>query len=67
MPSRWVRSRFREALGNVVAELAENRGIEIVLPVHASLFAVAEFNLTDLVIERLNEAFPEIALIFDES
>ena len=59
--------RFREALGTVVAELAETRGIEIVLPVHASLFAIAEFNLTDLVIERLNEAFPEIALTFDES
>ena len=60
-------NRFREALGTVVAELAEGRGIEIVLPVHASLFAVAEFNLTDLVIERLNDAYPEIALTFDES
>ena len=58
---------FRESLGTVVAELAEARGIEIVLPVHASLFSVAEFNLTDLVIERLNEAFPEIVLTFDES
>ena len=60
-------ARFREALSTVVAELAEGRGIEIVLPVHLALFATAEFNLTDLVIERLNEAFPEIALSFDES
>ena len=59
--------RFREALSAVVAELAEKRGIEIVLPVHDALFAIAEFNLTDLVIERLNDVFPEIALIFDES
>ena len=59
--------RFREALSVVVAEVAEKRGIEVVLPVHASLFAVPEFNLTDPVIERLNEAYPEIALNFDES
>ena len=59
--------RFREALSSVVAEVAESRDIEVVLPVHASLYAVAEFNLTDLVIERLNEAYPEIVLIFDES
>lgn len=60
-------TRFREALNTVVAELAERRGIEIVLPVHLALFAVEEVNLTDRVIERLNESFPEIALTFDES
>ena len=59
--------RFREILGVVVAEIAETRGIEIVLPVHAALFAIPEVNLTEPVIERLNEAFPEIALTFDES
>ena len=37
------------------------------LPVHESIFAVSEFNLTDLVIERLNEAYPEIVLTFDEN
>ena len=37
------------------------------LPVHVSIYAVAESNLTDLVIERLNEAYPEIALTFDEN
>ena len=59
--------RFREVLSIVVAELAERRSIEIVLPVHLALFAIPEFNLTDPVIERLNEDFPEIALTFDES
>ena len=59
--------RFREALSTVVAEVAESRGIDVVLPLHASLYAVAEFNLTDTVIERLNASFPEIVLIFDES
>ena len=59
--------RFREILGTVVAELAEKQGFEIVLPVHLALYAVAEANLTEPVIERLNEAFPEIALTFDES
>ena len=59
--------RFREVLGIVVAELAEGQGIKIVLPVHAALFAIPEVNLTEPVIERLNEAFPEIALTFDES
>lgn len=59
--------RFREALGIVVEEVATEQGIEVVLPVHMSIFAVAEFNLTDLVIGRLNEAFPEIALTFDEN
>ena len=58
-------TQFREALGTVVAEVAERQDFEIVLPVHSSLFVVAEFNLTDLVIERLNETFPEIALTFD--
>ena len=48
-------------------EVATERGIELVLPVHESIFAVAEFNLTDMVIERLNEAYPEIALTFDEN
>ena len=37
------------------------------LPVHEAIFAVTEFNLTDLIIERLNEAYPEIALTFDEN
>ena len=60
-------TRFREALGIVVSEVATEQNIEIVLPVHVSIFAVAEFNLTDLVIERLNEAYPEIALTFDEN
>lgn len=59
--------RFREALDIVVEEVATERGIEIVLPVHESIFAVAEFNLTDRVIERLNEAYPEIVLTFDEN
>ena len=59
--------RFREALATVVAEVAESRGIDVVLPLHASLYAAPEFNLTDTVIERLNASFPEIVLIFDES
>ena len=59
--------RFREALNAVVAEVAESRDIDVVLPLHASLYAIAEFNLTDTVIERLNASFPEIVLIFDES
>ena len=59
--------RFREILGIVVEEVATGQGIELVLPVHESIFAVAEFNLTDMVIERLNEAYPEIALTFDEN
>ena len=59
--------RFREILGVVVAQIAETRGIEIVLPVHAALFAIPEVNLTEPVIQRLNEVFPEIALTFDES
>jgi len=59
-------ARFREALNVVVEAVATEQGIDLVLPVHVSIFAVAEFNLTDLVIGRLNEAYPEIALIFDE-
>ena len=59
--------RFREILRIVTAEIAEKQGIEIVLPVHLALYAVEEANLTERVIERLNEAFPEIALTFDES
>ena len=59
--------RFREVLGIVVEAVATEQGIDVVLPVHVSIFAVAEFNLTDLVIGRLNESFPEIALTFDES
>ena len=59
--------RFRDILNVVVAEVAEGQGIDIVLPVHETLFAVAEFDLTGLVIERLNEAYPEIELTFDES
>ena len=59
--------RFRDILNIVVAEVAEGQGIDIVLPVNETLFAVAEFDLTGLVIERLNEAFPEIELTFDES
>ena len=59
--------RFREALDTVVAEVAEGRGFDLVLPVQEALFAAAEFDLTDLVIERLNEAYPEIELSFDES
>ena len=59
--------RFREVLGIVVEEIATEHGIELVLPVHEAIFAVAEFNLTDLIIERLNEAYPEIALTFDEN
>ena len=59
--------RFRVALHTVVAEVAERLEVEIVLPVHNSLYAVAGSDLTDRVIERLNEAFPEIALTFDES
>ena len=58
--------RFREALDIVVAEVAQRQAIDIVLPVHEMLFAVAEFDLTDQVIARLNEAFPEIPLAFDE-
>ena len=60
-------TRFRDAFNVVVAEVAKRQGIDIVLPVNASLFAVAEFDLTDRVVERLNEAFPEIVLTFDES
>ena len=59
--------RFRKALDTVVAEVAEGRGFDLVLPVQEALFAAAEFDLTDLVIERLNEAYPEIELTFDES
>ena len=59
--------RFREILGIIVEEVATERGIELVLPVHESIFAVAEFNLTGLVVERLNEAHPEIVLTFDEN
>ena len=59
-------ARFREVLGIAVGEVATEQGIDVVLPVHESIFAVAEFNLTDLVIGRLNEAYPEIALTFDE-
>lgn len=59
--------QFRIALGTVVAEVAERHAIDIVLPVHNSIFAVAEFDLTDQVVERMNEAFPEIALSFDEN
>lgn len=59
--------RFREILGIVVEEVATDQGIELVLPVHESIFAVSEFNLTDMVVERLNEAYPEIVLTFDEN
>ncbi|MDE0387771.1 MAG: OmpH family outer membrane protein [Rhodospirillales bacterium] len=60
-------SRFREVLAVVVEEVATEQGVELVLPVHVSIYAVAESNLTDLVIERLNEAYPEIVLTFDEN
>ena len=60
-------NQFRHALNTVVAEVAQQNSIEIVLPVQAALFAVADVNLTDPVIERLNETFPEIALTFDEN
>ena len=59
--------RFREALDVVVLEVAEGHGFDLVLPVQEALFAAPEFDLTDLVIERLNEAYPEIELSFDES
>ena len=59
-------SRFRDALDTVVADVARRQGFDVVLPVHESLFAVAAFNVTDPVIERLNEAFPEIVLTFDD-
>ena len=59
-------TRFRHALDDAVAEVAQRQGFELVLPVHASLFAVAEFNLTDFVLERLNESVPEIVLTFDD-
>ncbi|MDD9990395.1 MAG: OmpH family outer membrane protein [Rhodospirillales bacterium] len=59
--------RFREVLGIVVGEVATEQGIDLVLPVHETIFAAAEFNLTDMVIERLNEAYPEIVLTFDEN
>ena len=60
-------NRFRVALQSVVAEVAEQRGIEIVVPVNRSLFAIAELNLTNVVIERLNDSFSEFTLQFGEN
>lgn len=57
--------RFRVALRQVVAEVAEERGIEVVMPVNRSLFAIAERNVTDAVIRRMNDTFSEITLRFE--
>ncbi len=56
---------FRVALQSVVAEVAVERGIDAVVPVNTSLYAVPELNLTDEVIARINEEIPEIALSFE--
>lgn len=57
--------RFRVTLRQVVAEVAEERGIEVVVPVNRSLFAIAERNVTDEVIRRMNDTFAEITLRFE--
>ena len=57
--------RFRVALQQVVAEVAEERGLAVVVPVNRSLFAIAEHNVTDEVIRRMNDTFAEITLKFE--
>ena len=57
--------RFRVALRQVVAEVAEERGLEVVVPVNRSLFAIAARNVTDAVIRRMNDRFSEITLRFE--
>lgn len=57
--------RFRVALRQVVAEVAEERGIEVVVPINRSLFAIAKRNVTDAVIRRMNDTFSEITLRFE--
>lgn len=57
-------TEFRDVLRSVVADIAKRRGVDVVVPVNRSLYAIAELNLTDEVLERINDELPEITLQF---
>lgn len=60
-------SEFRVVLQNVVTEVAKQRGVDVVVPVNRSLYAIADLNLTDEVLERINGELPEITLQFQDN
>lgn len=50
----------REALDGVLEAVVEERGADILIERSALIFASEDVNITDLVIERLDEALPEV-------
>lgn len=48
----------------VVAEMAEEKGLEIVLPMEPMIFSSSNLDITNEVIERLNKKLPSLELKF---
>lgn len=55
-------NEVRDAMIDVVAELAEDRGANVVLPSSTVLVFEQELDLTDEALERLDERLPDVRL-----
>ena len=60
-------NKFRAVLQTIVTDVAKQRGIDVVVPVNRSIYAIAELNLTDEVLQRINGELAEISLEFKEN
>ena len=58
---------FRVTLLKLIEEVANERGLDVVIPVNMSLYAAPDVNITDEIISRINDEAPQITLSFEES
>lgn len=59
--------RIQQVLVDQIGIIANERGITLVLPLGAILFGVEYFNITQDVLERLNEVVPRVELEIEET
>ncbi|SLN74771.1 OmpH family outer membrane protein [Oceanibacterium hippocampi] len=60
-----VRQKMMPVITKVVADVSHKQGANIAIDRAALMLFVEELNLTDLVIEKLNEVLPKVDINFD--
>ena len=59
--------RVREAVAEIIAELAKERGFNLVFTRQQILYVEPALNISDEIILRLNERFPKVAVPLSEN
>jgi Skp family chaperone for outer membrane proteins len=60
-------NRIRAAIVEILQQMVEERGYDLILPQAQILVGSRDLDITDDVLEELNTRIPSVAITFDEN